>query len=283
MSADLDSTWRRLSRPNILLISTDQQRFDAMGCYGNRHIDTPNLDRLAEQGVVFENCYVQNPVCAPSRASLMTGQYVLRARPVGERRRPAARQANSSPRTLADAGYDCGLVGKFHLGGLFGGRTEPRLDDGFRVFRWAHDPYPGSPENAYHRWLSASHPDLYAGGAATGPRGRSGHHADRGALQPLGRRGTIDFLPLDRETDKPFFLVTNFFDPHHPFGAPEEYLRRYDAWTSRRSHARGRARQQAADPDRRVQRATRGTPAATPTTPRRRSRRSHGLLRDGHP
>jgi arylsulfatase A-like enzyme len=56
-------------RPNILLICTDQQRFDAVGCYGNPHIQTPNLDRLAADGVVFDNCYVQNPVCAPSAAS----------------------------------------------------------------------------------------------------------------------------------------------------------------------------------------------------------------------
>lgn len=61
---------------NILLLCTDQQRFDALGASGNTEIDTPNLDRLAAQGARFENCYVQSPVCAPSRASLMTGQYV---------------------------------------------------------------------------------------------------------------------------------------------------------------------------------------------------------------
>ena len=59
-------------RPNILLLCTDQQRWDALHAAGNDDIATPNLDRLAEQGTLFEQCYVQNPVCAPSRSSLMT-------------------------------------------------------------------------------------------------------------------------------------------------------------------------------------------------------------------
>jgi len=58
-------TARDLARPNILLICTDQQRFDTLGAYGNEHVKTPTLDRLAGEGVLFENCYVQSPVCAP--------------------------------------------------------------------------------------------------------------------------------------------------------------------------------------------------------------------------
>ena len=94
--------------PNVLLICTDQQRFDALGAYGNTHIATPNLDRLAADGVLFENCYVQNPVCAPSRASLMTGQYVsahgLHANGVD-----IAPGAEMFTKLLAAGGYDCGV------------------------------------------------------------------------------------------------------------------------------------------------------------------------------
>jgi len=55
---------------------TDQQRFDSLGCYGFEAIDTPNLDRLAEEGVLFEHCYANNPLCTPSRASMLTGKHL---------------------------------------------------------------------------------------------------------------------------------------------------------------------------------------------------------------
>ncbi|TCC25305.1 sulfatase [Kribbella speibonae] len=207
-------------RPNVLLLCTDQQRFSALGASGNDEIDTPNLDRLAAQGALFENCYVQNPVCGPSRASLMTSRYVhqhgLWANGVGlpEHERLFSKE-------LADAGYDCGLVGKFHLNACFGGRSEKRHDDGFRVFRWAHDPYPGSSENEYHRWLHTVRPDL------------AGTEVDYDTLPAeihyshwIGEQ-TIDFLTRSRDRDKPFLFVANFFDPHHGFGAPEDYVRRY--------------------------------------------------------
>ena len=62
-------------RPNLLFILTDQQRADTLGAYGNRKIRTPHLDQLAEKGFVFESFYVANGVCAPSRATLLTGLY----------------------------------------------------------------------------------------------------------------------------------------------------------------------------------------------------------------
>ncbi|PSL06842.1 choline-sulfatase [Haloactinopolyspora alba] len=217
-----------MSQPNILLICTDQQRFDAVGAYGNPDVATPNLDRLAEQGVVFDNCYVQSPVCGPSRASLMTGRYVpshgLHANGVD-----LEPHEELFSRGLADAGYDCGLAGKFHLGACHAGRSEPRLDDGFRIFRWAHDPYPGSPENAYHQWLEARFPDLYA----SVMRGGAGEYTwdtvptEAHYSHWIGTE-TIDFLRSSRDESKPFFFVANFFDPHHGFGAPREYVDRYD-------------------------------------------------------
>ena len=60
---------------NILWICTDQQRYDTLGCYGNKWVKTPNLDRLAAEGVLFERAYCQSPVCAPSRGSFLTGRY----------------------------------------------------------------------------------------------------------------------------------------------------------------------------------------------------------------
>ena len=219
--------------PNVLFICTDQQRYDALGPYGNGHIRTPHIDRLAGEGVLFEQCYVQNPVCSPSRASLLTGQYP-HAHGLWSNGVSLPADKPLFTRALADAGYDSGMIGKMHLAACFRGRTEPRRDDGLRVYEWAHDPTHGSPENAYHRWLEEHHPDLFAAAMANGP-GRSGHEAVGFDTMPteahyshwVGERA-IDFLRQGRDPAKPFFLWANFYDPHHPFVAPKEYLDRYD-------------------------------------------------------
>lgn len=222
-----------MKTPNILLICTDQQRFNALGAAGNDEIHTPHLDRLARQGVRFENCYVQNPVCAPSRASLMTGQYVhthgLWANGVTL---PSHHRIVTEQ--LAEGGYDCGLVGKYHLAACAKGRTE-QAPPGVRAFRWAHDPYPGSSENAYHRWLQVAHPDVHEALV----RGRTDANLlsvgtiDEVPVEAHYSRWvgneTIDWLRHGRRRDQPFFFISNFFDPHHGFGAPKEYLDRYRA------------------------------------------------------
>ena len=220
-------------RPNVLFLCTDQQRFDALGCYGNTAIATPTIDGLAADGVLFEQCYVQSPVCAPSRASLFTGRYV-HAHGLWANGVALPPHERFFTRALAGAGYDCGLAGKLHLAACFQGRTEPRQEDGFRVFRWAHDPSHGSHHNAYHRWLEARNPALYAAAIERGA-GRSGHEAVRFDRMPTElhyshwvAEETIDFLRQGRQADQPFFFMANFFDPHHPFTAPEEYLARYD-------------------------------------------------------
>lgn len=211
---------------NVLLLCTDQQRYDALGCYGNPHISTPNIDRLAAQGALFERCYVQNPVCGPSRASLMTSRYP-RAHGLYSNGVDIAPHEELFTRRLADAGYDCGLVGKFHLGACQFGREEPRLDDGFRVYRWSPVPYPGSSENAYHRWLKARRPDLYD--AACDPDSPVTFDSMPTELHYSHwvAEETIDFLTTSRHKTKPFCFVANFFDPHHGFDAPKEYADRY--------------------------------------------------------
>ena len=121
------------SRPNILWICTDQQRFDTLQCYGNPYVSTPNIDRLATRGVLFENAYCNSTVCAPSRGSFLTGRY---PRTVGLRK-----NGQNIPdrevlvtKILHDAGYTCGLSGKLHLSTCFPKvchGTERRIDDGY--------------------------------------------------------------------------------------------------------------------------------------------------------
>lgn len=224
-------------RPNILLICTDQQRFDALAAAGNPEIETPHLDQLAAAGALFTNCYVQAPVCAPSRASLMSGLY-LRNHGLYANGVQLPDSVPLLPAALAEAGYDCGLVGKWHLDACFNGATEEK-PAGFRVWQWAHDPYPGSSENAYHRWLQVARPDVYEtvlgrrrdrrGGTA----GVAGSPIDVVPTEAhyshwVGEE-TVRYLTGSRPDDQPFFFVANFFDPHHSFGAPKEYVDRYRA------------------------------------------------------
>ncbi len=221
-----------MTQPNILFICTDQQRYDALGCYGNPSIQTPTIDALAQDGVLFEQTYVQNPVCAPSRASLMTGQYPgnhgLWANGVAL---PDHHPLFS--KVLADGGYDCGMIGKMHLSACFEGRTERRLDDGFRYYAWAHDPAHRSPENNYHLWLAGEFPELHDQAAEKG--GRARHEPGGFDTMPTeahysrwASTRAIEFLEQNRNEDAPFFLRVNFFDPHHPFVVPPEYVARYD-------------------------------------------------------
>ncbi len=144
------------NRPNILWFCTDQQRFDTVQALGNPHIKTPNLDRLAAEGVAFTHAFCQSPICTPSRASFLTGRYPANVRACMNGNEEWGEGAPLITKLLADKGYDCGLSGKFHLAGAHG-REEPRPhEDGYRVFHWSHDPQDRYPSgHAYADWLSA--------------------------------------------------------------------------------------------------------------------------------
>lgn len=211
-------------RPNILWICTDQQRYDTIRSLGNQHIRTPNLDKLVSEGVAFTHAFAQNPVCTPSRASFLTGRYP---------RTTGARQNGQSipkdeilvSKILADNGYDCGLAGKLHIAPCKG-QTEKRIDDGYRVFNWSHDPSDQwGDDNQYQRWLRSKGVEwkqIYQ------PRGR---HWFPG-VEPEIHQTTwcfdraIDFIKDKRK--KPWLMSLNVFAPHHPFDPPQEYVSRYD-------------------------------------------------------
>ncbi|NLC69504.1 MAG: sulfatase-like hydrolase/transferase [Clostridiaceae bacterium] len=101
-------------KPNILLLMTDQQRPDSLGCYGNSVAKTPNIDKLAENGVLFENCYVQNPLCCPSRYSILTGKYPHSHGVISNWYAPRAGE-QSFGHCLKRAGYNTALIGKMHF------------------------------------------------------------------------------------------------------------------------------------------------------------------------
>ncbi|MGH7302741.1 MAG: sulfatase family protein [Candidatus Rokuibacteriota bacterium] len=213
-------------RPNILWYCTDQQRYDTIGALGNPHVRTPVLDRLAASGVAFTRAYAQSQICTPSRATFLTGRY------------PATHHVHRNgnayfpsgevlvTRILADAGYDCGLIGKLHLSRARG--HERRADDGYRVFLWSHHPLPNLDpgHHAYHRWLAEE-----KGVDPLALYGQLRGFCGPGVAEELHQTTwctemTLRFITERR--DGPWCLSVNPFDPHPPFDPPAEFLERYD-------------------------------------------------------
>jgi arylsulfatase len=228
--------------PNVLFICTDQQRFDTLGCYSNPYIDTPNLDRLAQRGVLFERAYCQCPVCTPSRASFLTGRYprTTRCRQNGQMIPTDERLIT---RTLADNGYYCGLSGKLHLAPCAPDIcqiSEARIDDGFHEFHWSHHPAgigtAGIPEsggcnwpgNEYARWLFENNVLFerkdYDKNGYVQVGVPEEYHQTKWCMDKAIE--WINYSCAD-QNKIPWFYIVNMFDPHHSFDPPQKLLEKY--------------------------------------------------------
>ncbi len=107
---------RQDRRPNVILILTDDHRFDAMGFIGHRFLETPNMDRMAREGVHLANAFVTTSLCSPSRASILTGLYAHN-HGVVDNYNPVPASLKFFPEYLQQAGYETAFVGKWHMGG----------------------------------------------------------------------------------------------------------------------------------------------------------------------
>ena len=210
------------TRPNILWYCTDQQRFDTIGALGNPHVSTPALDGLVQEGVAFTRAYCQSPICTPSRSSFMTGMYPGR---IHNCRNGNGSFVNPPPlisKLLADSGYDCGLAGKFHLQSA-GKRTEPRMDDGYRFWRFSHAPRDDWPEgHDYADWVRERGGDLDA----------LRFSEDR--VPPELHQTTwvtecaLEFINQPRDPGMPWMLTLNPYSPHEPLIPPRDYADQFD-------------------------------------------------------
>ncbi|MEM7034512.1 MAG: sulfatase-like hydrolase/transferase, partial [Chloroflexota bacterium] len=241
-----------MPKPNILWICTDQQRFDTLGCYENDLVKTPNIDRLAARGVLFETAFCQSPVCTPSRASFLTGRYPRTTR--------CRQNGQSIPddemlvtRLLAEAGYTCGLSGKLHLSTCnpkAAPVSERRINDGYVDFHWSHTPMPSSavpkrvpgdgyekfhwshdtsnqwPTNEYFSWLRENNIMYERNAFQNSDHVQTSVAAEHHQTTWCANKA-ISFIETNAMFDRPWLFSVNMFDPHHPFDPPEEYLKPY--------------------------------------------------------
>ena len=138
---------------NILLILTDQQRWDSLGCYGTAGVHTPNLDALAAAGMRYDRCYNNATLCTPSRATLWTGKH-MPGHGVHALHDCLPEDEELFPKRLQEAGYETALFGKLHVSGHTREAERRHPNDGFDVYEWAPDPSgPWGFDNAYLQWL----------------------------------------------------------------------------------------------------------------------------------
>ena len=111
------------NKPNIIFIFSDQHRADSMACVGHPVVITPNLDSLAREGVVFNRCYTNSPICVPARNTIASGLYVSQ-HGAWNNTMQSDRNGQSHIRNIRDAGYHTAVIGKTHLLKKTGGHVK---------------------------------------------------------------------------------------------------------------------------------------------------------------
>lgn len=197
-----------MKQPNILFLFSDQQRWDTCGCYGQPLNTTPNLDRLAAEGVRFEHAFTPQPVCGPARACIQTGKYATEVK-VHTNHRMLPQDEKTLAHYLSDLGYTTAYIGKWHLAS-FGPRGGP---DDYRI-----RPVPPERRGGYTDfWLASDTLEFTS-------HSYDGHMFDGDGNKrefPEGRYRVdaqtdwvIEYLQ-NQTDDQPFFLFVSYIEPHH--------------------------------------------------------------------
>ncbi|MEZ5412784.1 MAG: sulfatase-like hydrolase/transferase [Opitutaceae bacterium] len=231
-------------RPNILLITSDQHRFDHLGCMGTPGFVTPNLDRMAREGVHFNRAYTPCPICTPTRVSLLTGQYPSRhgAYSIGVTLKPFP--TVTLPSVLSAAGYHTALFGKHHFvrrddeiehisgmknpppefwetwNGPYVGFDEFQANTGHTINNVPEAHYRLFLERAgvdYKPWFHVTRDDYSR--FETGLWEIPAEYHDSSWIAQV----TNDYLHRRAETGQPWFCWASFQDPHEPMVCPDPW------------------------------------------------------------
>ena len=191
-------------KPNIVFVFADQLRSQELSCYGGVNIQTPNLDRLADEGLMMTNAFSTYPICSPFRGMLLTGLYPLHSG-ISNNDHPLNPNLPSFAKACKEQGYNTAYIGKWHIDGI--GRT---------AF------IPKERRLGYDHWqaLECTHnyfKSLYYENEETEPKYWDGYDAE---AQTKAAQNYIK----TRNRDKPFFLTLSWGPPHDPYIAPKEYL-----------------------------------------------------------
>ena len=219
----------RPQHPNLVFILPDRQRRDTLACYGNDWIQVPHLNRLADESLVFEHCYVTQAVCCPSRASIMCGLYPVDAgMPVNRHILP--RDVPTIAEMLTDD-YHAGYIGKWHLGDEI--LAQHGFDEWIPCFdHWWADYTSAESRNQlspYHHWLvdHGFEPDVqHPAGRAFSDDFRAKLPVEYHMATWLGEQAA---LFIERNAQRPFVLYVSSKEPHPPFTSPFDDL--YDPET----------------------------------------------------
>ncbi|WP_129669151.1 sulfatase [Phytoactinopolyspora endophytica] len=206
----------RTSAPNILLVLTDQQRYDSLGTYGASAAHTPHLDALAESGAVFEQAYCPSPLCTPSRASIFTGKHVA-GHGVERLYDTLPDDEILFPERLRRQGYRTALIGKLHVSSRMYERERRHPNDGFDVYEWCNEMTfdMDSPFHAYARWLQENDADFHARLVQEGRQVKN--YPRHLHMTHWAAERTIEFVRDQVRDGVPFFACMSVFDPHNPY------------------------------------------------------------------
>lgn len=207
------------SRPNILLILTDQHAAHVLGFGGNAHASTPHLDRLAERSTSFEAAYCQTPLCVPSRMSFLSGKWACNCG-AWDNSAVLFDQHTTLPAWLAQHGYTTAAVGKMHFRGaeqMHGFQTRPYGDLVESRFP-GHQPDP--PETADGRWNKHAVGRFPFSGTTAIPESM--------LIDNVVTSESLAWLleQYDAEPDTPWFFMASYSRPHFPLTAPGRYIRK---------------------------------------------------------